>query len=174
MQLRNLLLSTAAAAAIGYAATPKEYTLKLDEATVAYAFPHEEVTGSISGLDAKITFDPTDLSASSISGTVDVSTIDTGINGRNKHLQAGTYFDADNHPKLSFKSSSIDKTNAGYVMKGDLTMKGKTLPVTWNFTFDNGTFVGNTSIFTSDFGVFGKKQEKSQVNITVTAPVKSS
>lgn len=172
MQLRNLLLSTAAAAAIGWAVTPKEYTLNLEEATVTYEFPQEKVTGSISGLDATINFDPMDLSASSISGTVDVSTIDTGIKGRNKHLQAGSYFDADNHPQLSFKSSSIDKTNAGYVMKGDLTMKGKSLPVTWKFTFDDGVFTGTTSIYTSDYGVYGKKQEKSQVNITVTAPVK--
>lgn len=171
MSLRNLFITTTAAAVIGWAAAPKEYALNIDEATVTFAFPHEEVTGTIAGLDAYISFDPMDLTASKISGTVDVSTIDTGIKGRNKHLQASSYFDAENHPKLAFQSSSISKTTRGYAMEGELTMKGKTLPMAWEFSFDDGVFTGTSSLYASDYGVFGKKQEHSEVHITVTAPV---
>lgn len=172
MKVKLIALLAATAGLMSFTYMMHSHVLKADEAHVSFEFPAENFTGSIGGLDVHFDFDPANLEASSISGTVGVGTIDTGVGGRDKHLQAGKFFDAKNHPVLSFASKSITKSNAGYRMVGDLTMKETTKEITWNFTFQENVFVAKTSLSASDYNVYGNDAEASKVNITVTAPVK--
>lgn len=170
-----LFVTALAFGALSFTLVTQSYTLDKTSASVTYVFPGEKVEGSIGNLEASITFDPANLSASSISGSVDVATIDTGIKPRNGHLQSKKYFDADNHPKLNFNSKRFtDNGDGTYEMVGDITLKGVSKETVWTFTFENNTFNGTTSIYASDFGVYGseKKRDKSKVDITVNAPVK--
>ena len=65
--------------------------------------------------------------------TVDVNTINTRIDARDKHLRSADFFDVEKYPKMTFKSTSIRKTGDNkYELKGDLTMHGITKPVTVN------------------------------------------
>lgn len=166
------LIGAIALAMLSFTAVFQKFALDKG-ARVDFEFPDEKVTGSIGGLNTEIIFDPENLAASSISGFVDVSTLDTGIKPRNNHLQSSGYFDAENHGQISFRSKSISAADDGYEMRGDLTMKGVSQEVLWTFTFKDKIFKANTSVYTLDYGVFGKKnREKSKVNITVIAPVK--
>lgn len=151
---------------------PREYVVDVANASITYDFPVEGVKGSIEGLSAQIIFNPNDLGASSISGSVDVSTIETGIKARNSHLQAKGFFHANEHPELLFQSTAIRTIGSnGYEMDGMLTMKGISKPVTWAFRFENNVFQGVTTLYTSDFEVYGKSHEDSEVTVTVNLPV---
>jgi polyisoprenoid-binding protein YceI len=64
-------------------------------------------------------------------GTVKVDSIDTSDADRDTHLKAADFFDVENYADIAFKSTSITPTGDDtYEITGDLTMHGKTNPVT--------------------------------------------
>ena len=68
---------------------------------------------------------------SSVSATIQVASIDTGIVKRDEHLRSEEFFNVQKFPEMTFKSRQVKKTgaNTGQIM-GDLTMRGVTRPVT--------------------------------------------
>ena len=104
-----------------------------------------------------------------VSVTVEATTasVNSGNRMRDNHLHIADYFDVENHPTLRFTSSSVTAAEAGsdgYVLTGDLTIKGVTKPVRLDVTFngsgvfpvDQSThygFTGTGTIKRSDFGV---------------------
>ena len=162
---------------IGLMVSLTTYAQKLDidhtNVKVRFNYVDKDVDGSLEGLQGDIKFDPNDLASSSISGSVDANTLSTGIGLRNWHLKGGSYFDTDEYPRMTYQSSSFEKTSTGYTMNGKLTIKDKTLDVPFNFTYQNKTFEGTATIYALDFDVSPtKKREDSKVVINVTIPVK--
>lgn len=98
-----------------------------------------------------------DLANSRLSATIEVNTLNTGIKGRDKHLKKAKYFDVENYPQISFTSTDIRKTAAGYLLKGNLTIKATTLPVEIPFTVETSpegkAFSGAFEIDRRDYGV---------------------
>ena len=74
----------------------------------------------------------------SIEGAVDVSTITTFDETRDSHLQAPDFFDTQRYPELRFESSAVEVQGDELVVKGDLTIKGRTKPVELK-----GSFLGS-------------------------------
>ncbi len=116
-------------------------------------------TGSINGLKGTINFNPSNLKASAFNVSVDVNTINTGVDSRDSHLKKEEYFDAEKYPAIKFASTSIEKSINGYTVKGNLTIKSVTKPVSIPFAADENTdgimLKGNFSINRKDFGVGG-------------------
>jgi polyisoprenoid-binding protein YceI len=75
-------------------------------------------SGTISGGDS-----------SSIAGAVDATTITTFDADRDAHLQSPEFFDTERHPELRFSSTSVEPEDDGFVVTGDLTIRGVTKPV---------------------------------------------
>lgn len=66
----------------------------------------------------------------SASGTVQVASIDTREAQRDDHLRSADFFDAENHPQLTFASKRVTATGDGeFAIVGDLTMRGVTREV---------------------------------------------
>jgi polyisoprenoid-binding protein YceI len=62
-----------------------------------------------------------------LEGDVDVASIDTGDEQRDAHLTAPDFFDAGQHPQISFHSSSTEATDDGTIaLRGEITIKGIT------------------------------------------------
>ena len=51
------------------------------------------------------------LPASSFNVSVDVNTINTGVDSRDSHLKKEEYFNAEKYPTINFASTSIEKSN---------------------------------------------------------------
>ena len=65
-----------------------------------------------------------------LEGTVEVKTIDTGDVNRDGHLAAPDFFDAEQHPQITFHSTSVEPAGDGEVrLTGEITIKGITKPI---------------------------------------------
>lgn len=116
------------------------------------------VTGSFSGLKAKVVFDSDECTGSSIVATIDAGTIATGNATRDEHLRKSEYFNVSVFPVITMQSMSIAKETAGsYKAKFRLSIKGITKDIVVPFKFsdvnDVTKFVASFSINRTDFGV---------------------
>ena len=66
--------------------------------------------------------------------TIQVKSVNTGIEKRDNHLRSGDFFEAANHPEIVFKSKRVEKSGDQSILIGDFSMRGVTkelrLPVT--------------------------------------------
>lgn len=135
------------------------------------------VDGSLSGLEGSIHFDPANPAQSSITGSVDVSTINTGNSGRDKHLKNEDYFDVTVYPRMTLKSKSIKKEGNDYIMEADLTIKATTKHISVPFSFtaadgDKGLFKSEFSIDRTEFSLGGTNSPMgTTVKISLFVPV---
>ncbi|MEH7387004.1 YceI family protein [Bacillus sp. JJ1521] len=96
-----------------------------------------KVKGSFENFDATIEADPADLTTANIEFKVDLTSINTKNEDRDNHLRSADFFDVENHPSMTFKSTSIVKTDDGeYDLTGDLTIRGTTKPETFKIVFE--------------------------------------
>jgi polyisoprenoid-binding protein YceI len=94
-----------------------------------------KVNGSMSGLNGFIMIDLQNSSLYKIEGTIDPSTIQTGIALRDKHLKKADYFNVAESAKIFMTSTHIKKrSNRKYVGNFDLTIKGIKKSVAIPFT----------------------------------------
>ena len=94
------------------------------------------VSGKFKQFNATVQTEGDDMSTAKVNFTADLSSIDTNNEQRDGHLKSTDFFDAENHPQLSFESSKLEKVDAdNYKMHGTLTMRGKSNPVTLNVVF---------------------------------------
>ncbi|HTJ66045.1 MAG TPA: YceI family protein, partial [Actinospica sp.] len=98
-----------------------------------------------------------------VSATIDATSIDTGNSMRDDHIRSADFFAAAEHPTITFTSTGIRFEDGEFLLDGDLTIRGTTRPVT--LTLDSpafgpgaqgGTkagFSASTEINRHDFGV---------------------
>ena len=130
--------------------------------------------GKFGAVTGTIKFDPAHLDSSVIDAAIDVNTINTDNDTRDGHLKGQKFFDAEKHPQLTMKSTSIQKKGSGYMGKFNLTIKGTTKPVDLPFTYTetNGKaeFNGSFKINRKDFNVGGSSMVLGEeVTITIKA-----
>ena len=122
-----------------------------------------KVRGRFVGVDGSLTVGD-GLATTSVSATIDMSTVDTGNPDRDAHLQSADFFDAASNPTMQFVSSGISGSGEEYVLHGDLTINGITRPVeldveffgTSVFPMDQSTragFSASGQISRKDFGI---------------------
>lgn len=71
-----------------------------------------------------------DFSGAKVSFTAQVESVKSGAEGRDNHLKRDDFFDMENHPTITFVSTSFVKSGESmYKVVGDLTMKGNTKEV---------------------------------------------
>jgi len=91
------------------------------------------VLGEFTSITGVLERDENDVTKSKIRATIDASTINTRESQRDAHLKSADFFHVENHPDLTFNSTSISKNSEGELkVSGDLTIRG----VTRNVVFD--------------------------------------
>jgi polyisoprenoid-binding protein YceI len=122
------------------------------------------VTGTFGTFSGAFDFDPADFETASVSAAIDVASIDTGVEARDNHLRTSDFFDVENHPEITFKSTKVQNIEGkSFELVGDLTMRGVTKPVTLDIEFvgtatdpyenEKAAFTASTEINRMDFGV---------------------
>jgi polyisoprenoid-binding protein YceI len=87
------------------------------------------VHGRFGKVAATITYNESDVTKSSVTATIGVDTVDTGVDQRNTHLKSPDFFDVANLPTATFTSTSVAKSGNGLTVTGNLTLHGVTKPV---------------------------------------------
>ena len=134
------------------------------------------VNGSLGNLKTTLLFSPDHLSTSSLKGTVDVNTINTGISARNSHLKKPEYFNADTFKIIELVSEKLYIKGAGYAGMFKVTIKGVTkemeIPFEFNKNGNEAEFKGSFDLNRRDFGVGGKSMMMSD-DLTVSISIKA-
>lgn len=115
--LAALILLTSATIAISV----QDY--KVEEG-FSIAFDSKDPSGIFQKLTGDVKFDQNDLGNSKFNFSIDVASISTGNGMKNKKAMTEEWFDQPNHPKIVFESTKVEKTDKGYYVHGNLTMKG--------------------------------------------------
>ena len=160
-------------------------TYKLDPAHTSIVFRVKHlgisyVYGRINGPTGTFVFDESSPSKSAIEVQVETKNVDTAVEKRDTLLKEPDFFNAGDHPTISFKSKSVKRLKeAVYEVSGDLTFLGKTRPITIEVR-DSGAgkdpwggfrrgFETYFTIKRSDFGMdFMMGGVSDEVNLTVS------
>jgi len=100
------------------------------------------VTGQFTRFSGSVQTGKPDFSDARVQFEADVESISTNNEQRDGHLKSPDFFDAANHPKLSFTSTSVSPKGEGtYALTGFMTIRGQKRPLTLQVTY-NGTVAG--------------------------------
>lgn len=148
---------------------------KVAESAIRFQIKNAGLTvdGTLSGLEADIQLDPAHPEQARIRASLPVSSIQTGIALRDKHLQKPDYFDAEKYPLIQLQSKTIRAVGTGqYEGTFDLTMKGTTRELKMPFILSAARELrGQLEVNRLDFGI-GKKSLVLSDNVTISIRVK--
>jgi polyisoprenoid-binding protein YceI len=107
------------------------------------------VLGAFTDYTATISYDPNDITKSSVQFTAKVASLDTGVKQRDDHLRSADFFDVETFPEMTFRSTRIErKSDKNFIAYGDLKIKNVTkqiaLPVEFHGAIKD--FVGQTRL----------------------------
>lgn len=87
--------------------------------------------------DATLSWDADNPANSSVSVVIDATSVDTGVDIFDEHIQGDNFFDTENHPEITFVSTGAEQIEEGEgEITGDLTIKGVTKPVTLSVVYN--------------------------------------
>ena len=121
---------------------PGTYGIDPVHSQVGFAIRHLGITtirGTFDRFTGSLTIGE-DLADTSVTVEADMASLNTGFAMRDEHIHGPDFFDLANHPTMTFQSTSVAESGDGYAMTGDLTIRGVTVPVTFDTTF-NGSEV---------------------------------
>lgn len=118
------------------------------------------VSGFFKSFEGTVESENDNFEHARIDFSIDIDSIDTKQTQRDEHLKSAEFFDAAKYPHIKFHSTSFKKTDEDeYELKGDLTIKDVTKPVTLEVEYGGSAddFYGNTK---AGFEITGKISRK--------------
>ena len=170
----NTLLLLLIISSFSYAGNATEWNLDKAHSSVNFTIDHfvTPIHGKFDDYNIDINFDPENLEDSKINVSIQVASVKTGWEPRDKSLQTSDWFDTDKYDAISFESSKIiSKGDGNYVAEGKLKIKGvekdvelpfsllgiKQIPEDWESLYYNvdkvASFVIHYSLNREDFNV---------------------
>ena len=115
------------------------YAIDPTHSRIGFVARHAMVTkvrGSFNEFEGTGFFDADRPENSHLELVIQAASIDTRNADRDGHLRSNDFFDMDQYPQITFRSSSVEQSGEGeYRVTGDLTIKGVTKPVTVDFDY---------------------------------------
>jgi polyisoprenoid-binding protein YceI len=122
----------APAAAPAPVAPPVTWQIDVTHSELTFRIRHlvSRVNGTFGQWKGSIVADPANLSGGSVNVEIQTASIDTRNERRDTHLRTGDFFDAANHPTITFQSTRVQAQRGGALkIYGNLTLRGVTRPV---------------------------------------------
>ncbi len=137
----------------------KKWVLDSTHSDVQFKIKHlviSTVNGSFKEFSATVEADADDLTTAKVNFTAEVNSITTNNEQRDGHLRTADFFDAANHPQITFVSNTVERIDdENYKVHGIFTMRGVSKKIALNVEY-GGTIVdpwGGTRI---GFSITGK------------------
>jgi polyisoprenoid-binding protein YceI len=123
-----------------------------------------KIHGRFGNVQATIVYNEADVTKSTVTATIGVDTVNTGVDQRNTHLKSPDFFDIATMPTATFTSTSVVKNGNHLTVTGNLTLHGVTKPVVLDVVGPNGSmtdpkgkvhtgFSATTSLDRTAFGI---------------------
>lgn len=148
-----------AVTAVAQVATSRPYPIDNNHSTVGFSVPIfgglSQVKGKFMDFTITLNNDEKDITKSSVSVVIKATSINTGIEGRDRHLRNADFFDVEKYPEITFKSERIEKKGKQFIAHGPLTMHGVTKQIALPFTV-TGTLKNPTTNQVSAVGYSAK------------------
>lgn len=118
------------------------------------------VTGSFTNFEGTVETEGDDFTTAKINFSADTNSISTGSEQRDGHLKGEDFFAAEKFPKMTFASTSVEKTaDDEFILHGDLTIRDVTKPVILDVQA-LGTAIDPWGNLKSGFSIEGKINRK--------------
>jgi polyisoprenoid-binding protein YceI len=150
------------------AATTSTWAIDQVHSSAEFAVQHLGIStfkGRFRHIEGRIHVDEQDWSRSSVEATIDVRSLDIVSDRLLGHLLTADFFDADQFPTITFKSTRVEKVDdSHWRVTGDLALHGETRPVTLDTEYHGqavhpfskrtvAAFTATTEINRGDFGL---------------------
>jgi len=126
----------ASVAEVAPSTKPAEWQIDPSHSAAHFSVRHlmiANVRGEFGKLSGSAIFDPADLTRSTVSVSMDATSINTREPQRDQHLRSADFLDVANHPVITFRSKRIAAAGPEhYKLTGDLTIRGVTKEVTFD------------------------------------------
>jgi polyisoprenoid-binding protein YceI len=159
----TMTTSTAAATVPGYVAGTWEIDpVHSEVGFVARHMMVSKVRGRFTSFSGELVLGEDPLQ-SSVTASIDLTSIQTGNEQRDQHIRSADFFEVDKYQTMTYRSTGVRPQGDHYVLEGELTLKDVTKPVELTLElngFGPDPFGGTRAGFTAsgeinrrDFGV---------------------
>ena len=111
--------------------------------TIEFAVKHmmfTTVRGRFKSFSGTVRVDERNPDLSGVDVDIEAASIDTGVADRDAHLRSADFLDVENHPRITFRATGVEGAHAKegdrFRVKGELEIRGQSLPVTLEATFE--------------------------------------
>jgi polyisoprenoid-binding protein YceI len=128
----------------------------------------------VKGVFREVTGNGTVSAAGDVTGTITVAarSVDTKNKKRDEHLRSADFFDAANHPDITFTVDGIRPGHGGVRVTGSLAVRGRTRPVSFDAMIssaDGETWLdGEVQVNRADFGLTWNQMGMASMRNTIT------
>ena len=148
------------------AQAPVTFQIDPVHSSVSFKIRHivSKVEGRFREFSGAVVGDPAAKSGVSVELAIKAASVDTGNDGRDKHLKSPDFFDVEKYPEITFKSAKIvAKGGDKYEATGTFTMHGVSKQITVPVTFagigkdpkggEHAGFSVSTTLNRKDYGI---------------------
>jgi len=139
-------------------ATRTAWNFDVNHSEVVFHATHliiTDVRGHFRSFDGNIYSDDDDFNGAEVGFSADIASIDTNNKDRDNHLRSEDFFNAEKYPKLNFKGNLV-KNGEKYALKGDLTIRDITKPVSLDVMYRGRVKDPFTGMEKAGFKIVGK------------------
>src|SRR5208282_460753 len=129
----SLVSAIALLASLSALAQTSNWNIDPAHSTAQFTVRHlgiSNITGNFTKVTGSVVLNERDIAQSQVSATIDVSSVDTRVEARDKDLRSPNFFDVEKYPTIEFKSKRMLSSGGKLQLIGDLTIHGTTREVT--------------------------------------------
>ncbi len=116
-----------------------KWTVDNAHSSVKFSVSHlviSEVEGAFKKFSGNVNSAKPDFTDAAVDFNIDVTSINTDNDMRDKHLKSDDFFNAAQYPNMTFKSTSLKKVSGNkYALAGNLTIRNVTKPVKFDVVY---------------------------------------
>lgn len=143
--LPALAVASAAFRPATESAEPVRYVIDRSHTNLEFVVKHmlvSNVRGKFNTFEGHILLDEQDITNSTVTVTIDATSVDTDNERRDADLRSPNFFETERYPEIRFVSKRVERGGEEHVLVGDLTMKDVTKEVRIPFTLAGPVEVG--------------------------------